>query len=448
MKKGLLKKSSLFLRFQTKFKNKPMLETQICIIGAGPGGAATALRLAQLGIPSVLLDKATFPRDKICGDGLTARTKVILDRIDPNIIASFEKMTYQNSTWGVSLILDNKSRFNVPLRKNYNTQTDSPPSFVSKRLDFDNHLILAVKKQPLINFMENISIDSHEFHENTVRDDSAAQAEAYWILKDKKTGFQIKTQLVIAANGANSPFTRHACNIDFDPKHAAAAVRAYYKNVAGCHTDNFIELHFLEGYLPGYFWIFPLPNGEANVGFGMLSDTISKRKINLKKTLLDILETRSGIKERFENASLDGEIIGFPLPMGSKRQNLSGNNYMLVGDAACLIDPLTGEGIGNAINSGLVAADQAEKCVKAQNFSADFMKDYDKRIWRVMGPELKMSHRMQRLGKYPIVFNFVLWLASRNTQISELVYAMFNNSDIRNKMINPIFWFKMLVNAK
>jgi menaquinone-9 beta-reductase len=418
-----------------------MLETQICIIGAGPGGAATALRLAQLDIPSVLVDKATFPRDKVCGDGLTMRTKVILDRIDPSIIASFEKMTYQNSTWGVSLMLDNKSRFNVPLRKNYNAQTDSPPSFVSKRLDFDNHLVLAVKKQPLIHFMENVAIDTHEFHNNT-------EGGSHWILSDKKTGFQIKTRLVIAANGANSPFTRHACNIPFDPKHAAAAVRAYYKNVTGCHKDNFIELHFLKGYLPGYFWIFPLPNGEANVGFGMLSDTLSKRKINLKKTLFEILETRPGIKERFQNATLDGEIIGFPLPMGSKRQKLSGDNYMLVGDAACLVDPLTGEGIGNAVNSGFVAADLAEKCLKTNNFSAKFMKDYDNRIWRVMGPELKMSYRMQRLGKYPAVFNFVLWMASRNAQISELVYAMFNNSDIRNKMLNPIFWFKMLVNAK
>ena len=425
-----------------------MLETQICIIGAGPGGAATALRLAQLGIASVLVDKATFPRDKVCGDGLTMRTKVILDRIDPTIIASFEKMAYQNSTWGVSLMLDDKSRFNVPLRKNYNTTTDNPPSFVSKRIDFDNHLILAVKKQPLITFMENVAIDTHEFHNNTVREDSSGEGESQWILSDKKSGFKIKTRLVIAANGATSAFTRHVANIEFDPKHAAAAVRAYYKNVTGCHKDNFIELHFLKGYLPGYFWIFPLPNGEANVGFGMLSDTVSKRKINLKKTLLEILETRPGIKERFENATLDGEIVGFPLPMGSKRQKLSGDSFMLVGDAACLIDPLTGEGIGNAVYSGFVAADQAEKCLKANDFSPHFIKDYDTRIWRVMGPELNMSYKMQRLGKYPIVFNFVLWLAARNAQISELIYAMFNNSDIRNKMLNPIFWFKMLVNAK
>ena len=233
-----------------------------------------------------------------------------------------------------------------------------------------------------------------------------------------------------------------------DPKHNAAAVRAYYENVGGNHADNFIELHFLKDYLPGYFWIFPLPNGGANVGFGMLSSTISERKINLKKALLDIIENRPGIKERFANAKLDGDIVGFPLPLGSKRRQLSGDNYMLIGDAACLVDPLTGEGIGNAVYSGYIAADQAEKCLKANDFSAEFMKDHDVRVWRVMGTELNLSYRLQRLGNYPGIFNFVLWMASRNVQISDLVYSMFNNIDVRKKVLNPIFWFKMLVNAK
>jgi menaquinone-9 beta-reductase len=76
------------------------------------------------------------------------------------------------------------------------------------------------------------------------------------------------------------------------------------------------------------------------------------------------------------------------------------------------------------------------------------MKDHDVRVWRVMGTELNLSYRLQRLGNYPGVFNFVLWAASRNVQISDLVYSMFNNIDVRAKVLNPIFWFKMLINAK
>ena len=415
-----------------------MIDTQICIIGAGPGGAASALRLAQLGIPSVLIDKAKFPRDKICGDGMTGRTVAILNRIDPEIINTLDKAPYQADSWGVMFSMDNKQNFPVPFRMNYDKSKDITPCFVAKRIDFDNHLINMVKKQPLIQLIEEQSIDNHEYLPET----------SEWIVSDKKGEFKVKAKILIVANGPLSPFMRHIANIKLDPKHNAGAVRAYYKNVGGCHKDNFIELHFLKDYLPGYFWIFPLPNGEANVGFGMLTETISKRKVNLEKSLQDIIQNRPGIKERFENATLDGKIVGFPLPLGSKRNTLSGNGYMLIGDAASLVDPLTGEGIGNAVYSGYIAADQAEKCLKENNFTAEFMKDHDVRVWRVMGTELNLSYKLQRLGKYPSVFNFVLWMASRNVQISELVYSMFNNIDVRKKVLNPIFWMKMLVNAK
>lgn len=414
-----------------------MIETDVCIIGAGPGGAAAALRLAQLGIPSVLIDKATFPRDKVCGDGLTGRTVAILNRIDPEIIKTLEKSPIQANSWGVTFLMDNKGEFPVPFRKDYKKGEDMPPCFVSKRIHFDNHLIEMVKKKPLIQLFEGKSIEKHEYTEG-----------GGWTVSDKKGEFQVKTKILIVANGPLSPFMRHVANIKVDPKHNAGAVRAYYKNVKGCHKDNFIELHFLKDYLPGYFWIFPLPNGEANVGFGMLTETISDRKVNLEKSLLEIIQNRPGIKERFVDAELDGKIVGFPLPLGSKRHQLSGDGYMLVGDAASLVDPLTGEGIGNAVYSGYIAADQAEKCLKENNFSKAFMSDHDVRVWRVMGTELNLSYRLQRIGKYPSVFNFVLWVASRNVQISELVYSMFNNLDVRKKVLNPIFWFKMLVNAK
>ena len=121
---------------------------------------------------------------------------------------------------------------------------------------------------------------------------------------------------------------------------------------------------------------------------------------------------------------------------------------MLVGDAACLVDPLTGEGIGNAVYSGYIAAEQAEKCLKANDYSTAFLKDYDTRVWRVMGTELNLSYKLQRLGKYPAIFNFVLWVASKNVQISDLVYAMFNDIDVRKRILSPIFWLKTLVNAK
>ena len=94
-----------------------------------------------------------------------------------------------------------------------------------------------------------------------------------------------------------------------DQKNYSAAVRAYYGGVKGIHPQNFIELHFLEGILPGYFWIFPLPNGEANVGIGMLSSEVSNQKINLKERMSEIIASHPNVKERFKNAVK--EIMGY-----------------------------------------------------------------------------------------------------------------------------------------
>src|SRR5690606_11571017 len=112
----------------------------------------------------------------------------------------------------------------------------------------------------------------------------------------------------------------------------------------------------------------PLPGGYANVGVGMLSETVSQKKINLKKEMLRIIETHPEFKQRFAGAELMGDIKGYGLPLGSKKRVISGDNYMLVGDAASLIDPFTGEGISNAMISGRWAATQAELCLQQQIF--------------------------------------------------------------------------------
>lgn len=412
-----------------------MINTSVCIIGAGPAGATAALQLAQLGVECVLVDKAVFPRDKVCGDGLSGKVITALNRVDPAIAERLKAANFKLNSWGVTFVSPGRHSLDVGYRPDYNSNNaahkERPIGYVCKRMDFDNFLVDEVKRRSEIQLFQGIAVEEYEL-----------QTDGYLI---KGTNdFQVKAKLLIVANGAHSSFTRNVAGIVMEPKHYVAGVRAYYKNVSGNNADNFIELHFLKSLLPGYFWIFPLPNGECNVGVGVLSEALRKKKMNLKKAVLDVVANDPIIKERFKDATLVGDIEGYGLPLGSKQRVISGERYMLVGDAAYLIDPFTGEGIGNGLYSGRIAAMQAAAALTANDFSAERLKAYDAEVYRVMGPELKLSYRLQKLINYPWLFNTLMKISSRNKQLQELLSCMFYEVDLRKKLTKPGFYWKLL----
>lgn len=411
-----------------------MKKTEVCIVGAGPGGAATALKFNQLGIPCVLVDKAAFPRDKICGDAISGKVATVLRRIDPGIMERFEaNEQIQTNIWGIRFVAPNTKIIDVPFRPNYDPQNDDKQGYVSTRLDFDNFLIEEVRGKPHIDFYENIPIEKYE------------RTEGGWTVSDKSGEFRVEAKMLIVSNGANSNFSRHHAGLEKDPAHHAGAVRAYYRGVEGMHPDGFIELHFLKEINPGYLWVFPLPNGRSNVGLGMRSDYVSQRKYNLRKGLLEVIENHPHLRERFKNAEMEGKITGYGLPLGSKKRRISGERLMLIGDAAHLIDPLSGEGIGNAIYSGVIAAEQAQACLAANDFSAATMLAYDVRVERVLGKEMQLSYKLQKMMARPWLVNLTANWVSRNRSLLDVISLMYVDIDVRKKAVNPIFWVKLLL---
>ena len=404
----------------------------VLISGAGPAGATTALALRESGLKVGLLDKATFPRDKICGDALSGKVVSALKYLDPACHAALLEMPEKLGSWGIRFFAPNRQLLDIPFRSERQA-TAQAPGFISKRLDFDAFLVDLLRQAPNILLQEGYRVTSIE------------RQGSQLIVSDGQRPLQ--APLLIAADGAQSLAAKKLAGHQLDPRHHSAGVRAYFRGVTGFHAENFIELHYLQSLLPGYFWIFPLPNGWANVGLGMLTQDVSQGKVDLKAKLQEVIATEPALKARFAQAEMVDPVRGFGLPLGSKRRKLSGEGFMLTGDAASLIDPFTGEGIGNAMLSGRIAAAQAVACHEAGDFSAAFLQPYDQKVYAKMGRELQLSYQMQKLVRYPWLFNWVVNKANRNSSLRTMMTMMFENLDLRKELSRPGFYWKLLVNG-
>jgi menaquinone-9 beta-reductase len=365
----------------------------VALVGAGPAGTACALALRGSGLRVALLDKATFPRDKVCGDAVPGHALKALAQLDPAYVAALWRTEPHDAVRRSRLVAPDGGSFYLHWKL---------PTFNSPRLHFDAALLALVRQYTATEVLENAALKTIEI--------AADYARLH--LAD---GREIRAGLVIGCDGANSVVGRRLLP---EPRlaraHHSAGVRAYFEHVAGAESGT-TEFFFSRSHLAGYLWLFPVGAGRYNVGLGMLSELVSKHKIDLKKLLLEQLATHPGLARRFREARQLGPIQGFGLPMGGGRQRpASGARFMLAGDAASLIDPLQGHGIDLAIRSGILAAAQARACFAKQDFSAGLMQGYDDELQRQLGPQLAHSYRLQRLlGTRP-------WLMNLGTRLARL----------------------------
>lgn len=400
-------------------------EYDVVIVGAGPAGAACAMSLSRSGLKVGVVDKAKFPRDKVCGDALSADVIRQLPMLSERLARDFATCETRTPAYGVRLYAPNRTSVDL----SFTTQGGSI-GYVWPRLEFDSLLVSCMKADGGCDVMENVAVTSV----------SVAPGEVHIHTSQGS----LRARIVVGADGANSVVARLTGSKDIDRNHHSAGLRVYYEGVSGFDERNHIELHFCQKILPGYLWIFPMQGGRANVGIGMLSSAVANKRINLRRTLDELLRTDPHLRDRFASARPLEQARGHGLPLGSVRRKLSGDRFLLVGDAASLIDPFTGEGIGNAIRSGRVAADHIVQCFSAGDFSAGFNRAYDREIYRRMGKEFKVGYALQRLSRIPWLFNLVVRKARNSSYWHEFLCSALSDIDVKMRFVSPLFYYRLL----
>lgn len=384
--------------------------------------------MARRGLKPLLIDRDAFPRDKVCGDALSGKTVDVMKRL--GMIEALQAVS-QLDSWGVTFSGPLGDEVAIPFTK----ALDKPiaPGFVCDRVTFDNLV-----------FEQAVASGAEIWTEATVTG-LLREGEKIVGVRVKRYGAEeeVRAPITVGADGAYSVVVRELGMDQLQEDHYCAGLRWYWEGVTGFHELNHIEIHFVDESIPGYFWIFPMADGKANVGLGMLSSVVKKKGLKLKP-LLERLVEHPRFRERFANAKPIDKIRGWGLPLGSKPRQMSGDGWLLLGDAASLIDPFTGEGIGNAMVSAEKAVEWVAKARAANDFSGQFLGGYDRDVMAYLGNELKISHGMQKLGKWKWLLNKVIQKASRSEELADAISMMFDDESERKKLVSPMFYLRVL----
>ena len=325
-------------------------EADVIVVGAGPGGSTAAYHLARHGLSVLLLEKSEFPREKVCGDGLTPRA--VRQLVKMGVDTTPEAGWLRNKGLrviggGVRMELDWPDLASFP---NY--------GLVRTRLDFD---------EMLAGLAKGAGADLLTSHNVTgpVLDPAGRVVGVTAQVGPDKEPAEFRAPLIMACDGVSARFALALGMAKREDRPIGVAVRRYYHSPAR-HDDEYLEswleLRSKEGgekLLPGYGWIFGMGDGRVNVGLGVLNSSTAFGKTNYRTMLTDWLSTTPDDWSMNDEANADGPILGAALPMGFNRVPHYSRGVLLVGDSGGMVNPFNGEGIAYAMESGELAAEIA-----------------------------------------------------------------------------------------
>ena len=357
------------------------MKSDVIVVGAGPAGASAAYFLAGAGIDVLLVDREVFPREKVCGDGLASRALVVLERMGLG-------------DWLRGFPEPEVMLFSSPNGEAVRIQPERPEGFsygrVIPRISLDEAVVerAAVAGARLL---EGAKIASLEQWKDGLR------------LRGERNGqtVYLDAQLAIAADGGQASLTRRLGLIQRPPD--LVAVRAYFEGDVG--PENRPEIHVERVIMPGYDWIFPMGGGRVNVGTGTLVSTVKEGSLSLAKVMRQFVANNPYARERLRLAEMVSPVQGHPLRTDLRGTRPYGQRVLVAGEAAGLVNPLSGEGIAYALESGEMAATHARCALESGDFSEAALSAYGRALRRRYGADHRVARFLRIFFKYPWLLN-------------------------------------------
>jgi len=406
------------------------------VVGAGPSGCSCALYLANAGRKVLLLDKAIFPREKVCGDAFSGKSIGIAREL--GLLQKLSDLPH-GIVRGLTMVSPDGKKVEVPFP---NAEEMGFAGYTIERREVDNVFFQRANEHENIAAIQDFEVDSLE----RTQTGAVCGVGGYSKSPEGNKTAVLYGRIVIGADGAASAVSRLLGHIPQPMDHISSVVRGYWDGVADL-SEN-IELFFIDGVLPGYLWIFQMANGKANVGLGLLSSDLKKRKPPAL-LLQEAIAKHPSIAPRFVNAKQDGKIGGWAIPNGSYKKKNTGDGWILVGDAASLVDPFSGEGVGNALSSGKYAAlailDALDKDSGTEPLEASALSSYEENVAKFLRPEMKNSYRIQRLSRHRFLLNLFLGKAADKPEVREMLVDMLGSVEEKEKVVSPWFYLKLLL---
>ncbi len=382
---------------------------------------------ARAGLDVTLIDKRSFPRDKICGDAVARKSLSHLREL--GVLHRLHATTHEPIGRAV-LSAPSGSQVAIDL----SSRDDPEPHLVCRREIFDNAIVEVARARCAV--LEGVAVS------DVLRTNGRVEGV---VLQD---GSEIRARAVVGADGFDSVVARRLGLYKHDSSCWFVATRGYYWGLDV--VPRTVEVHFFDETLPGFLWFFPTGDGITNVGLGLVHLDLKRRHAKLRDVHEAVIASPR-MRGRFRKAERIGDVHGWNLPTPDFSRTLAGDGFLLVGDAAGLVDPFSGEGIGNALDSAKVAANVISESLRA-SVRAEAVRTlarYPSLMWDAIGArEVSLHYKLRTLARSRGLLNFIVGRAAARPDVLAWLQSMtaaHNSVARKRELLSPLTYAKLLV---